>query len=249
LEDAAFESLRDELRRRLAADPPAAYRDWYAVQRELAARGDAGACRGLADDLWELLPRVDPSLEDGRGKFFNDLGAFFGSPGPAADLGRADACFARAIEAWAGDDERRARALHNRGSALAALGADPAALARAVSCLEEALVFRNGEREIARAVTLHHLGIALRKLAESAPEDAAAGLERSRAALEEALAIRRRQGLAAGAASTRFQLAATLSALGRNVEARETFREAAEALEAAGRSEEAALARRLSEPA
>jgi tetratricopeptide (TPR) repeat protein len=247
LDAAGFEALRDEIRRRLSADPAAAYRDWYAVERELAGRGDADACRGLADDLWDLLPRIDAALGEGRGKFFNDLGAFFGAPGPAADLGRAEECFARAVEAWTGDEERRARALHNRGSALAALGEEPAALARAVACLEEALAFRTGEREIARAVTLHHLGIARRKLAERALEEAAAGLERSRAALEEALAIRRRQGLAAGAASSRFQLAVTLSALGRIAEAREAFREAADGLEASGKTQEAALARRLAE--
>jgi len=239
--------VRAGLREAFREDASAAYREWYAAQNALAGRGEANLCRALADDLWALVPELDGGLGEERGRFFNNLGAFFGTAGPAANLARAEACFALALEAWSGDEDRRARALHNRGSALAALGESAAELSRAAACFEEALVFRSGEREIARAVTLHHLGIARRKLAERAPGSASAELERSRAALEEALDLRRRQGLAAGAASTRFQLGVTLAALGRRDEARRALEAAAGELEAAGKAEEAALARRLAD--
>jgi tetratricopeptide (TPR) repeat protein len=213
------------------------------VQHELAEAGDARACRALADDLWRMLPGFEHRLGGDRGRFFNNLGAFFGTPGPAADLARAEECFARALEAWSGDPERRARALHNRGSALASLAEDEPGLARAIGCFEEALLFRNAERAIARAVTLHHLGIARRKLAERAPGNAPAELERSRAALEEALEIRAAEGLPAGVAASRFQLGVTLAALGRRDEARRALERAAGELESTGRPEAAALAR------
>lgn len=231
----------------MTADPSAAYREWHAIQHELGGSGDAASCRALADDLWEMIPEIERRIGSERGRFFNNLGAFFGTPGPAADLRRAEECFARSLDSWRDDEERRSRALHNRGSALASLAAAPADLVRAIACFEEALGFRNEEREIARAVTLHHLGIARRKLAGRVPESSSAELERSLAALEEALEIRMRQGLAVGAASTRFQLGVTLTALGRIGEARRALQEAAAELEAAGKTEEAALARRLSE--
>jgi hypothetical protein len=90
-------------------------------------------------------------------------------------------------------------------------------------------------------VTLHHLGIARRKLAERLP-DAGPEIEGSLAALREALALRIRHGLAAGAASSRFQLGATLAAAGRNAEARAELERAAVELAGAGRAAEAALA-------
>jgi hypothetical protein len=241
LDPADFDRLRAELRRRLAADPAGTYRDWHAVQHELEQAEDADSCRVLADDLWELLPALEDRLGEERGRFCNNLGAFFGTPGPAASLARAEGCFARALQAWNADPERRARALHNRGSARAALAGSAAELALAAADLEAALVFRDDGRGIARAVTLHHLGIARRKLAERLP-DAGPEIEGSLAALREALALRIRHGLAAGAASSRFQLGATLAAAGRNAEARAELERAAVELAGAGRAAEAALA-------
>ncbi|HET9794660.1 MAG TPA: hypothetical protein VFS34_09375 [Thermoanaerobaculia bacterium] len=219
------------------------YRDWHAVQHELEEAGDADFCRALADDLWALLPDLDPRLGEERGRFWNNLGAFFGTPGPAASLDRAESCFARALDAWRGDADRRARALHNRGSARTGVGASAEDLGRAAADLEEALVYRNGEREIARAVTLHHLGIARRKLAELAPEGAAEELERSAGALSEALEIRARLGLTGGTASSRFQLGITLAGLRRFSEARRALETAAGELDAAGSPEQAGIAR------
>lgn len=240
-EDAA--RLRSALRARFALEPIAAFRDWYRAQGELAEAGEDLLCAALADDLWELLG-ARPADED-EGKLWNNAGAFYGTPGPAASLDRARECFRRAIAAWDGDPDRRARALHNLGSALAALGTSADDLESAVTAFEEALVYRDARREIARAVTLHHLGIALRKLAERAPASRACRLDRSVGALEESLALRRRHGLLQGTASSRFQLGVSLLARGRTADARAALAIAAGELEATGRPEEADLARRL----
>jgi len=234
--------VRAGLSEAFAGDLSKAYREWYTAQRALAEDGEAMLCAALADDLWEMLPELERRLGEERGRFFNNLGAFFGTPGPAANLARADECFARSLEAWAGDEEKLARALHNRGSALAALGESAAELSRAAEALEAALAYRTAEREIARAVTLHHLGIARRKLAERSGADASA-LEQSARALSEALEIRTRLGLATGRASTRFQLGVTLAAQGRNSEARRAFEIAARELAACGSAEQARAAR------
>jgi tetratricopeptide (TPR) repeat protein len=234
--------VRAGLGEAFAGDVSAAYREWYTAQRTLAEGGEATLCAALADDLWEMLPELERRLGEERGRFFNNLGAFFGTPGPAASLARAEECFARSLEAWAGDEEKRARALHNRGSALAALGESGAELSRAAEVLEAALAYRTAEREIARAVTLHHLGIARRKLAERSGSGAAASLERSARALSEALEIRTRLGLASGRASTRFQLGVTLAAQGRSSEARRAFEIAADELAACGNAEQARAA-------
>jgi tetratricopeptide (TPR) repeat protein len=235
--------VRAGFRAAFAGDVSAAYREWYSAQRALAEDGEAALCAALADDLWERIPELERRLGEERGGFFNNLGAFFGTPGPAASLARAEECFARSLDAWAGDDEKLARALHNRGSALASLGESEADLSRAAEALEAALGYRTREREIARAVTLHHLGIARRKLAELSGGGAASQLERSAAALSEALEIRGRLGLASGKASTRFQLAVTFAALGRTAEARRAFEIAAEELEACGSPDRARAAR------
>jgi tetratricopeptide (TPR) repeat protein len=240
-EDAA--RLRSALRFRFSAEPIAAFRDWYRVQSELAQAGERALCAALADDLWELLS-ARPA-DDGEGRLWNDAGAFYGTPGSAADLDRARECFRRALSIWEGDEERRARALHNLGSALAALGTSADDLESAVSAFEEALDYRDARREIARAVTLHHLGIAERKLAERTPGSSAEHVGRSVAALEEALSLRRKHGLVLGTASTRFQLGVSLLALGRATEARRVLAVAAGELEATGRTQEADLARRL----
>jgi len=237
--------LRETMRSRFAIDPAGAFREWYRVQRELADAGDRNVCRMLADDLWELLAAEDRARTEDEGRLWNNAGAFWGTPGPAESLERARACFGRALAAWEGDEERRSRALHNLGSALASLGKTEDDLRRAVSAFEEALAYRDARREIARAVTLHHLGIARRKLAERSPESGREEIARSVEALDEGLALRQKHGLVQGAASTRFQLGVSQLALGRESEARETLAAAARELEAAGRPDEADLARRL----
>jgi len=62
-------------------------------------------------------------------------------------------------------------------------------------------------------VTLHNLGMALRRRAELDPGLAAAHLEASAAALSEAVSIRERNGLAEGRALSERQLAITLERL------------------------------------
>ena len=219
-----------------------AFRDWYRAQEELAEAGESELARALADDLWGYLAATEIAGDD-RGRLFNNAGTFFGKPGVAADLGRAEACFAAALEAWSGDEEKRGRAFHNLGSALAALASGRDDLRRAVEALESARE-RRGGHEIARAVTLHHLGIARRRLAETS-EPAGPELERSAADLREAIALRERHALASGIAASRFQLAVTLAALGRTAEARPAFARAAHELAALGRRDEADLAARL----
>jgi tetratricopeptide (TPR) repeat protein len=241
-EDAA--RLRSALRSRFATDPISAFRDWYRVQSELAQAGENALCAALADDLWELL--AARPADDGEGRLWNNAGAFYGTPGSAASLERARECFRRALAIWENDEEKRARALHNLGSALAALGTSADDLERAVAAFEEALGYRDARREIARAVTLHHLGIAARKLAERAPESSAGHLERSAASLTEALGLRQKHGLAQGTASSRFQLGVSLLSLGRTGEARAVLAVAAQELRDAGKPAEADLARRLS---
>jgi tetratricopeptide (TPR) repeat protein len=242
-EDAA--RLRSAIRSRFAMEPLAAFRDWYRVQSELAQSGETALCTALADDLWELLS-ARPS-DDGEARLWNNAGAFYGTPGSAASLERARECFRRALAIWAHDEERRARALHNLGSALAALGNSADDLERAVAAFEEALDYRDARREIARAVTLHHLGIAERKLAERTPGSSSEHLGRSAATLEEALSLRQKHGLVQGTASTRFQLGISLLALGRTAEARAALAVAADELRAVGKAEEAELASRLSD--
>jgi len=238
--------LRAELRLRLAAEPIGGFRDWYRAQHALAEAGESDVCAGLADDLWEVLSRRPAGAGDAEGRLWNNAGSFFGTPGPAASLERAKECFRRALDAWGGDGEGRARSLHNLGSALASLARSDADFRGALAAFEEALDHRDETREIARAVTLHHLGIARRKRADRSPETAAGELPRSVAALEEALALRERHGLARGAAASRFQLGITLLALGREAEGRAALDAAAAELEAAGQGDQADLARRLS---
>jgi len=236
------ERILSLFRARFEAEPLPAFREWYRAQEELAEAGEKTLSVALADDLWAFLAATGIAGDE-RGRLFNNAGTFYGKPGVAADLGRAEACFRTALEAWSGDEEKRGRALHNLGSALSTLAADAGDLARGIASLESALEHR-GDHEIARAVTLHHLGIARRRLAERSSE-AGAELERSADALSEALVLRERHGLAAGVASSRFQLAATLAALGREGEARATFALSAEELAGVGRIDEADLARRL----
>ncbi len=209
------EGLRDHFRHALDADPVGAYRDWFRAQEELGERGEAGLARGLADDLWELLPGLRFGAAEERARFFHNAAVFYGSAGPAADLVRSREAFGVALAHFARDDESgwRARALHNMATALSNLGSTPEELIEAVGLFHEALVWRTVEREIARGVTLHNLGLARRRLAELEPARAVDHLEESAKALREAVAIRERHGLAEGRALSERHLAVSLARL------------------------------------
>ena len=247
----------DEALRRFRAafseNPVSAVRDWYRFQETLRDR-DAALSRALADDFWSNREGIALALAlaragaGERARFFNGAGAFFGSPGPAADLGRARECFRLVLLDWTreADPDAHARALHNLASAVSALGATREELSEAVSLYRRALELRTEEKEIARAATLHNLGLALRRLSELDPDGSREHLAGSVAALREALELRRRQGLSKGDASTLFQLGLTLRLLD-DPEGVVRLREAARALASAGLAEQAALAERLTE--
>jgi len=212
---AALEDLRSHFRAALAADPVGAYRDWFRAQEEVREHGDADTARALADDLWELMPALPFGAAEERARFFHNAAVFYGSPGPAADLARARLAFAVALDHFEGDGESgwHARALHNLATALSNLGASPAELSESVGLFTQALAWRTSEREIARGVTLHNLGLALRRLSELDPEREAAHLAGSAEALREAVAIRERLGLAEGRALSQRHLAVSLERL------------------------------------
>ncbi|HTY43574.1 MAG TPA: hypothetical protein VMH79_17035 [Thermoanaerobaculia bacterium] len=209
------DDLRAHFRGALSADPVGSYRDWFRAQEELREHGDAGICRALADDLWTALPVLPFGAPEERARFFHNAAVFYGSPGPAADLGRAREAFAVALAHFAGDVESgwHARTLHNLATALSNLGATRADLEEAVALFGQALLWRTAEREIARGVTLHNLGLARRRLAELDPERAAGHLAASADALREAVAIRERHGLAEGRALSERHLALSLERL------------------------------------
>ena len=104
------------------------------------------------------------------------------------------------------------------------------------------MAWRTPEREIARGVTLHNMGLALRRLANLAPERSAASLEASAAALGEAAEIRARHNLAEGHALSVFHLALTLEQAGRDADARKAFERAAMAFQRLGKRDSAAIA-------
>ena len=108
---------------------------------------------------------------------------------------------------------------------------------------ERALEWRTSEREIARGVTLHNLGLALRKAAELEPSRSEQLLGGSADALREAVAIRTRNGLPEGRALSLFHLALTLEALGELGEARAAYQTAAREFEDLGKADSAAVAR------
>jgi len=206
------DGLRRHLRDALGADPVGAYRDWFRAQEELRERGDADSARALADDLWEALPALPFGAAEERARFFHNAAVFYGSPGPAADLVRARRAFGVALEHFAGDSESgwRARAQHNFATALSNLGTTAEQLEESLALFAQALAWRTSEREIARGVTLHNLGIALRRLAELEPGRADDHLAASARALREAIAIRQRHGLVEGCALSQRHLAETL---------------------------------------
>ena len=239
-------SLRDALR----AAPVTAYRDFFRLQEDLRDRGDAAA-RALAEELWAALPELSFDSEEESARFHHNVAVFFGSPGDAADLSRARQCFQAALAWWHEPEETgwHARVLHNFGTALANLGTQASDLDESIALFERALAWRTRDREIARAVTLHHLGLARRRRAELAPEGAADDLERSAHALIEAAEIRKRHGLAEGRALSLFHLAVTLERLAAGEpgavlqEARRRYAEAAEEFESLGMETQAKVAR------
>ena len=213
--DAGVESLRLRFRDALGADPVGAYREWFRAQEELRADSEDRAARALADDLWGLLPGLPFQAAEERARFQHNAGVFYGSPGPAASLERARELFEHALLHFAKDPETgwHARCHHNFATALSNLGTSEGELRESVSLFERALAWRTAEREIARGVTLHNLGLALRRLAELDPADAARRLDASAAVLREAVAIRDRHGLAEGRAASEKQLSITLARL------------------------------------
>lgn len=211
----ALDDLRRHFRGAFAADPIGAYRDWFRAQEEVREQGDADTARALADDLWELMPALPFGALEERARFFHNAAVFYGSPGPAADLARSRSAFAVALEHFEGDSESgwHARALHNLATALSNLGTRAPELEESVALFTRALAWRTSEREIARGVTLHNLGLALRRLSELEPERETEHLAASAAALREAVAIRERLGLAEGRALSQRHLALSLDRL------------------------------------
>jgi hypothetical protein len=238
LEDSREPKLRDAFR----ASPAEAYRDFFRLQERLRDEGEAARARELAEELWEVLPELSFESGEERARFHHNVAVFFGSPGEAADLSRARRCFGVAMEWWREPEDSgwHARVLHNFATALSNLGTTAPELEEAVDLFGRALEWRTEQREIARAVTLHHLGLAWRRLGELAPERAAEALEKSAAALAEAAEIRGRHGLAEGHALSLFHLAVSLERAGSS-EAAERFEEAAAAFERLGMDSQAAI--------
>jgi tetratricopeptide (TPR) repeat protein len=240
LEDIREPALRDALR----ASPAEAYRDFFRLQERLRDDGETARARELAQELWDALPELTFGSDEERARFHHNVAVFFGSPGDAADLSRARQCFGVALDWWREHDDSgwHARVLHNFATALSNLGSTEVELSLAVDLFERALAWRTAEREIARAVTLHHLGIAWRRLAELGPEREAEALEKSAAALTEAAEIRARHGLAEGEALSLFHLALSLERAGA-AEAADRFEEAAAAFDRLGMDSQAEVSR------
>ena len=245
------EQLLQHFRPAFREDPPAAYRDWFRLQEELREREETETARVLADDLWSFLPELSFASEQDRARFLHNVAVFFGSPGPAADLTRAREGFSAALLHFRDHEESgwHARVLHNFATSLSNLGSTPEELSEAIDLFRRALDWRTVEREIARGVTLHNLGLALRRLATLDHERASEHLEQSASALREAADIRSRHGLADGHALSLFHLGLTLEALGRRQnpataeEARRSFERAAEAFDRLGKHDSAGVAR------
>ncbi|MGH9315895.1 MAG: hypothetical protein ACRD1P_02140 [Thermoanaerobaculia bacterium] len=243
--------LLRHFRKAFRSEPTAAYRDWFRLQEELRDKQDAQTAQTLAADLWQMLPELAFSTPQLRARFFHNVAVFFGSPGPAADLSRARDCFSVALEHFAaqGDTGWHARVLHNTATALSSLASSTEEIEESIALFERALAYRTAEREIARGVTLNNLGLAFRRLAELEPGRASEALEKSAAALSEALAIRERHRLAEGHALSLFHLALTLERLGAIkgesflAQAKRLFEEAAQEFDRLGKSDSASIAR------
>jgi tetratricopeptide (TPR) repeat protein len=253
--ESGLEKTRAHFRAAFRTNPVSAYRDWFRLQEELREREEAETARVLADDLWSFLAELTFSSAEDRARFFHNAAVFFGSPGPAADLARAREGFSIALAHFREHEESgwHARVLHNFATSLSNLGSTPEDLSESVALFQRALAWRTPEREIARGVTLHNLGIALRRLAGLDRDRASAHLERSVVALREAAGIRGRHGLAEGHALSLFHLGLTLEGLADRAdpaaaeEARRSFESAAEAFDRLGKHDSAGIARQRAE--
>ena len=243
--ETGLEETRAHFRAAFQANPANAYRDWFRLQEELREREDADTSRALAEDLWACIRDLPFAAEEERARFFHNVAVFFGSPGPAADLARAREGFAVALAHYRDHEESgwHARVLHNFATSLSNLGTTPEDLTESVVLFRRALTWRTLEREIARGVTLHNLGLALRRLAELDEARAEEHLQESADVLREAAGIRERHGLAEGHALSLFHLGLTLESLNQADQAIESFRQAAEAFDRVGKTESAAIAR------
>jgi tetratricopeptide (TPR) repeat protein len=243
--ESGLEETRAHFRAAFQANPANAYRDWFRLQEELREREEEETSRALAEDLWACLRDLPFAGEEERARFFHNVAVFFGSPGPAADLARAREGFAVALAHYSGHEESgwHARVLHNFATSLSNLGTTPEDLTESVVLFQRALTWRTLEREIARGVTLHNLGLALRRLAELDQARGEEHLQESADAQREAAGIRERHGLAEGHALSLFHLGLTLESLNQADQAIESFRQAAEAFDRVGKTESAAIAR------
>jgi tetratricopeptide (TPR) repeat protein len=239
------QQLLEHFRAAFRENPASAYRDWFRLQEDLRDREEAATAKVLADDLWSFLEDLTFSSAEDRARFFHNAAVFYGSPGPAADLARAREGFSIALAHFRDHEDSgwHARVLHNFATSLSNLGSTPEDLSESVALFQRALAWRTPEREIARGVTLHNLGIAFRRLAELDRTRAEELLPRSAAVLREASDIRLRHNLAEGRALSLFHLGLTLQSLNETTEAAECFGRAAEAFERLGKTESAAVAR------
>ncbi len=241
----ATDDLLRHFREAFRQSPVSAYRDWFRLQEELREREEAETARALADDLWSFIGELAFASGEDRARFFHNTAVFFGSPGPAANLARAREGFSAALVHFREDEDSgwHARVLHNFATSLSNLGSKPEDLSESVALFQRALAWRTPEREIARGVTLHNMGIALRRLAELDRARAGEHLSQSAAALREATEIRERHGLAEGSALSLFHLGLTHESSDETAQAAECFDRAAEAFERLGKTESAAVAR------
>lgn len=201
-----------------AQDPKAALRDWFVFQEHLRDERteEAGeTARTLASDLLGIRDTLVFSSNEEEGTFLHNLAVFFGSRGPAADLASSLLLFEESSSAGYGssDPEAQGRLSHNRGNALQNLARSREDLLEALGCYERALAVRDAARPIARGVTLHARGLALRKLAEAEPESRAARLRSAISSLEESLSLRSSEGLPRGVEETARALAEARRAL------------------------------------
>ena len=205
-------ALVARFRARFAEDPKAAFRDWFVLQEHLKERREEGEekaserSRALANDLLGIRGTLVFSSNEEEGTFLHNLAVFLGSRGPAESLPNALLLFEEALHAGYGrsDLEARARLHHNRGNALQNLARSREDLLEALACYDRALAVRDATRPIARGVTLHARGLALRKLAEAEPdpETRAERLRSSIHSLEESLSLRSSEGLPRGVEET-----------------------------------------------
>ena len=210
-------------RRAFAEDSRAAFRDWFVLQEHLRDEGTgeaAGTAKTLASDLWEMRKtrgRICFSSNEGGEEqtFLHNLAVFFGSRGPAQDLSRSLLLFEESLYAGygSGDPEAWARLHHNRGNALQNLARSRGDLLEALASYERALTVRDGSRRIARGVTLHAMGLALRKLAEAEPATRAECLRAAIQAFEESFSLRSEEKLERGMAETAAALGEAKKAL------------------------------------